>query len=218
MSDSFLSQKYNQVLIALGANLGGHKDSPIAQIDAAISEISKAGLELVAVSRYWRTPAYPPGSGPDFVNAALVAGGNLPPDAVLSQLHAIEQDAGRIRKERWGARVLDLDLLAVDGLILPDAAVVRHWMTLAPEAQRRAAPDSLILPHPRMHERAFVLAPLVEVAPDWVHPVLGQSISRLHATLPPEAFAGMAPISREIHDKSGQDGLSYAPERSKDSP
>lgn len=218
MTDNFLAAEYNHVLIALGANLGGHKDSPIAQIDSAIAKISEAGLKVDAVSRYWRTPAFPPGSGPDFVNAALSARSDLPAQEILAHLHAIEQDAGRLRKIRWGARVLDLDLLAVGDQVMPDHAAVRHWMQLSLQAQQAAAPDGMILPHPRLHERAFVLAPLVEIAPDWVHPILGESVARLHAALPPEAFDGMAPLSHEIHGASTPHDLSYAPERSKDDP
>ena len=215
---NFFAAEYNHILVALGANLGGQKDSPIAQLDGAVQEISKAGFEVEAVSRYWRTPAFPPGSGPDFVNAALRARCNFTPIQILSHLHAIEQEAGRVRRVRWGARVLDLDLLAVGDMVLPDAASFRHWMQIAPEAQQNVAPDELILPHPRLHERAFVLAPLVEIAPDWVHPVLGESIASLYAALPEGSLDGMAPISRENHGASTPHDLSYAPERSKDDP
>lgn len=216
MINSFLSGEYNQVLIALGGNLRGQKDSPVAQIDDALRQISEAGLKVDKVSQYWKTPAIPLGSGPDFVNAAICCWSQDPPVEILSHLHAIEHTAGRVRAARWGARVLDLDLLAVGQMVLPDAGVFRQWMTLPPDAHQHQAPETLILPHPRLQERAFVLAPLVEVAPDWVHPVLNKSVVDLHAALPGQAFEGMVPISREIHTGGRADGLCYPSERSKD--
>lgn len=200
-TDSFLTPNYNHVLIALGANLGGQKDSPLAQLQTAVDRISKSGLEVTSVSRFWRTPAYPPGSGPDFVNAALCARSALEPEQILDRLHSIERDAGRDRNQsqRWGARVLDLDLLAVGDIVLPDAATVAHWISLPAVAQQQLAPRELVLPHPRLQDRGFVLAPLVEIAADWEHPVLRQTVAQLHAALPDDALTGMSPIPHEFH-------------------
>nr|WP_281243827.1 2-amino-4-hydroxy-6-hydroxymethyldihydropteridine diphosphokinase [Jannaschia pohangensis] len=135
------------------------------------------------VSRLFRTPAWPPGSGPDFVNAAALVVSPMPSALFLARLHGIEARFGRVRRERWGARTLDLDLLGSGGLVRPDARVVRHWIDLPADRQIAEAPGQLILPHPRLQDRAFVLVPLAEIAPRWRHPVTGRSVAAMAATL-----------------------------------
>jgi 2-amino-4-hydroxy-6-hydroxymethyldihydropteridine diphosphokinase len=142
----------------------------------------------------WRTPAVPAGSGPDFVNAAAALDWSAEPGELLSILHGVEADFGRIRRDRWGPRTLDLDLVAVGQCVLPDLATFEAWSDLPRDRQMSEAPGHLILPHPRMHERAFVLVPLAEVAPDWCHPVLGRSVAEMAESLPTSARAGLAPM------------------------
>ncbi len=149
---------------------------------------------IVAVSRFFRTPAYPPGSGPDFVNVAALLRTALAPGPLLAALHAIEARYGRERLTRWGERTLDIDLLAVEDRILPDEATLRHWMDLAPARQRVEAPDRLILPHPRLHERAFVLIPLAEIAPGWRHPLTGRTVAEMAAALPEADKSAICPL------------------------
>jgi 2-amino-4-hydroxy-6-hydroxymethyldihydropteridine diphosphokinase len=182
------------VLIALGANLPSPAGSPRDTLEAALAALPAEGLEVRARSRWYRTSAVPAGSGPDFVNGAAMIQADLPPQGVLAVLLKVEQALGRHRGRRWAPRACDLDLIAVDGLILPDASTLARWIALTPAAQAEATPPALILPHPRLQDRGFVLRPLADVAPDWVHPLLGVSVRELLAALPPSARQGIEPV------------------------
>jgi len=173
-------------LIAFGANLSFGENLPEHTITQAVSHLSRRGIVAVQCSPLYRTPCFPAGSGPDYVNAvaqvALPAG--MDAAECLAILHDVEGTFGRKRTTRWGMRTLDIDLLAIDDMVLPDVATHTHWRGLRPEVQVVAAPDRLILPHPRLQDRAFVLVPLAAVAPDWVHPVTGASVTMMLAALP----------------------------------
>lgn len=112
---------------------------------------------------------------------------------MLRELHRIEACFGRSRADgvRWQARPLDLDLIACGDLVLPDAKTQTEWRDLPPDQQSRIAPEQLILPHPRMQDRGFVLAPLAEIAPDWRHPLTGQTVVQMLAALDPADWADM---------------------------
>lgn len=109
-------------------------------------------------------------------------------------LHDVETGFGRARTQRWGQRTLDLDLLAVDDKVLPDLKTYEVWRGLSVADQMHNAPEALILPHPRMQDRAFVLVPLAEIAPDWRHPVLELSVSEMLARLPKTDVAEVVPL------------------------
>ncbi len=142
------------------------------------------------------TPCFPKGAGPDFVNAAIACETTRPPAEVLSLLHDVEQSAGRSRRKRWEARVIDLDLLGYGDRVLPDLAGYKAWASLPLDQQMTRAPDEMILPHPRLHERAFVIVPLNDIAPDWRHPVLGVSVAEMYAALSPREIDEIRPVSQ----------------------
>lgn len=184
----------HDALIALGANLSSDLGGPAQTLAAAIARLPAVGLRVSAVSRFFETPCFPAGAGPDYVNAALQVRTELGPQAVLDALHGIEADLGRVREQRWGQRVIDLDLIAYGDRILPDLATFARWRDLPAETQRTATPVSLILPHPRLQDRAFVLVPLRDIAPDWCHPVSNDTVLDMLADLPHEDRAAVVPL------------------------
>ena len=121
----------------------------------------------------------PASDQPRYVNAVALVETRLEPAALLAALHRIEAGFGRIRKKRWEARILDLDLLAYGSL-------------LQTGQNQTSGP---ILPHPRLHERAFVLLPLAEIAPEWRHPGTGAALSDMIEALDPEARRGTVPFA-----------------------
>lgn len=184
----------SSLIICLGANLPTDIARPAETLRIAISRISRIGIAVTAVSRFYATPCFPAGAGPDYVNAAIAGRTRLTPQEVLVRLHEIESAHGRNRKTRWGQRTLDLDLAVYDDLVRPDLEGWRRWAELAPQDQQLAAPDRLILPHPRMQDRAFVLVPMCDIAPDWRHPVFGTTVARMTADLPAGDRAAVIPL------------------------
>ncbi|TCL00494.1 2-amino-4-hydroxy-6-hydroxymethyldihydropteridine diphosphokinase [Shimia isoporae] len=174
------------ILLALGGNLPSHVGVPTKTLSAALQRLNGEGIVLLRVSRFFETPCFPAGAGPDYVNAAVVVATNREPHELLSRLHEIEAEFGRERETRWGMRTLDIDLIAYGDVVLPDLDTQRSWRDLALEEQVQATPDQLILPHPRLQDRAFVLGPLMDVAAQWKHPLLGQTVAQMHAKLPAE--------------------------------
>ena len=108
----------------------------------------------------------------------------LDAEALLAALHRAEAELGRERPARWAPRVCDLDLIAMEDQVLPDRATLERWMAIDLGKAQVVAPPRLILPHPRMHERSFVLAPLADVAANWRHPVTGLTVAEMLAARP----------------------------------
>jgi len=171
-------------LVALGANLPSRAGGPADTLRAALDRLGDSGLRVAAVSRVFATRCFPQGAGPDYVSAAAVVTGAADPRTLLKSLHRVERAFGRERTQRWGRRVLDLDLLAFGDMVLPDLDTQARWRNLPLQDQMTCSPDSLVLPHPRIQDRAFVLIPLAEIAPDWTHSVLRCSVSEMADALP----------------------------------
>lgn len=173
------------VVVALGANLPFGSHAPAEILRASLAALQQAGLKITLQSAFYRTPCFPAGAGPDYVNAVVAVEDSLQRNAheLLQILHSIEYSWGRERVQRWAGRTLDLDLIAVGDSVMPDLAGWRHWHDLDPQAQQREAPGELILPHPRLQDRAFVLVPMAEILPGWQHPVTGYSVLQMLGAL-----------------------------------
>lgn len=180
--------------IGLGSNVASSWGGPAETLVEAVRRIGSDSVSVTAVSRFFGSPAYPPGSGSDYVNAAAMVETTLDPSALLARLMQIEAVLGRVRGQRWASRTADLDLLLFGQAVLPDRTTSQTWMTLSPERQMTETPAQLILPHPRLQDRGFVLIPLAEIAPAWRHPLTGRTVRQMAEDLPEAAKAGVRPI------------------------
>ena len=162
----------NKYLIALGRNIPSNHLTSLEVLKKTLLSISQFEMNVIKVSTWWESKAFPKDVGPNYVNGVVKVSSKLMPQEVLIRLKKIEMIAGRKTSKRWGNRTLDLDLLACGNMILPSRALFMEWFSLPIYLQLKKEPKQLILPHPRIQDRLFVLKPLAEVSPNWVHPVL----------------------------------------------
>ena len=151
------------ILIGLGANLPSPAGPPAVTLSSALGRLKECGITILSVSSFYQTPAWPDPSEPPFVNAVASIATRLQPAELLALLHDVEAGFGRVRGAANAPRTLDLDLLDYEGRIIA---------------------SQVVLPHPRMAGRSFVLAPLAEIAPGWQHPLTRQGAGELLAGLP----------------------------------
>ena len=148
------------IVVALGSNRDGPWGPPRAAVQRALAELDRGPIRLVAASRLLVSAPFGRLNQQAFVNAVCVIETHLPPEALMRRLHSLERAAGRRRGSRWGPRSLDLDLIDYHGLM-------------------RRPPSRLVLPHPGIAERIFVLKPVAEIAPGWRHPLRKATAAQL---------------------------------------
>lgn len=156
----------NGIFLLLGSNL----DNRLANLAAARSQLAIAGLGIKTMSAIYETLPWGKQDQPSFLNQVLAVETDLSPEALLTLALAVEDKIGRVRKERWGARIIDIDLLLYHSMVIHS--------------------PQLTVPHPRMTQRRFTLEPLCEIAPDFIHP-------ETHATI--QNLLDVCPDPLEVH-------------------
>jgi len=172
------------IILAVGGNLAGDYPSLEALLEAALSAFLCAGIRVVRRSGWWRSAAWPDPGAPAYLNGVAIVETDLSPSALLVQILAIEASFGRIRTGANAARTLDIDLIAYGRRVIDE--------------------PGLAVPHSRAHERLFVMGPLAQIAPGWVHPVLGATAAEL--ALAATVGRDAAPQSARSDVAAGQSG------------
>ena len=154
------------IIVGIGANLPSARyGNPHRSCEAALERITDCGVPIIAGSPWYESEPVPPADQPWYINRVVIVESGMTPGQLLTTLHAIESEFGRVRGAVNAARVLDIDLLDHDATVSEPGA----WP---------------VLPHPRMHQRAFVLLPLRDIRPHWRHPRTGEAIDALIAAMP----------------------------------
>jgi len=148
------------VAISLGSNLGNR----LSSLRKAILLLKKEGFNITKTSDVFETPPFGVSNQPRFLNACLLIDTETNPADLLEKLKKIENEVGRVRRFRWGPREIDLDVIFYDEKVIDG--------------------PSLKVPHPHMHERPFVLIPLKQISPQWVHPILKKTVEQMAEDLP----------------------------------
>lgn len=169
-------------VISIGSNLPSRFGSVLQTVLEAVRRLGDmGGLTLLKQSPIYRTKPWPEGSDqPDYANMAILVEVQLDAQMLLEAMQKIENAMGRSRNERWGARVIDLDLLAYEDIILPNIAL---WHQVADNEDPAAFIEEATVPHPRLHKRPFAMIPFADVYPDWIHPVLHLTATKITEAL-----------------------------------
>jgi len=150
-------------------------------LEAALCALTDEGVCVESRSRWYNSPPYPPSDQPHYINGIALVTTESPPAALLDVLHRVEKRLGRVRRTRWESRIVDLDLLAYDDQVIDSDS------------------GGLEVPHPRLHERLFVLQPLAEISGEWRHPKLRLTAPEMIVKLPEDPnIYPVGPIDREL--------------------
>jgi 2-amino-4-hydroxy-6-hydroxymethyldihydropteridine diphosphokinase len=178
------AENQDKIFIGYGTNLPLKNFSPSQALYWVVNRLSAQGLDKQKISTLWRSQAWPDPEQPPYYNAVIQVKTQFNPYKIMEVLHLIEAETGRQRDanfadKRYAPRKLDLDLISVGGLIMQGQ-------------------EGLCLPHPRAHERGFVMGPLAEIEPSWVHPLLQETAENLYkcVTIGKEAY----PLAREAFE------------------
>lgn len=177
--------------LSLGSNLPFQDKQPIDVLKAAIAALGNAGVHSIEVSGFYQTEPVPKSDQPDFINCVVTGATDLLPHDLLAVCQSIEMSYGRKRATRWGTRTLDIDIIDYDQQLYPS---VDEWHAVAVNVSAGTKMPELVLPHPFMHVRAFVLKPLCDLTPDWRHPVYRTTAVGMLLGQPQAGQAGIVPI------------------------
>ena len=170
--------KAKTAFLSLGSNLPYENISSIELLRNAVVALQAHDVQVEASSSLYETPPFPTADQPNFINAVIKVTTNFSAEELLTLCLEVERQYGRERIVRWGARTLDIDILSYDDCVFPDPET---WKQQAQNTDTRAVMPRLVLPHPRLHQRDFVLLPMMDIAPEWRHPVMFENIKILRA-------------------------------------
>ncbi len=176
----------NNYVIVLGSNLSSEFGNSAETLKKCVDEItSNPDIKSILESNWYISSSFLNAREPRYVNVGIRFSTKLQPIKLLDFTSGLENKYGRKRKERWGPRTCDIDILLCDQLILPSKLYFKKWLNLNLSDQIRLVPDELILPHPRLQERTFFLKPLNDLKPEWIHPFLKVKAKEMLDSLPP---------------------------------
>lgn len=181
-------------LIAFGANIPGPFGSPSETLKLALEEFQFENLLIQKKSEIYTSLAFPDPEKPKYLNGCVRISVNCNASDVLDRLKRIETKMGRQQSSRWDSRICDLDLLSFDDKVSPSRKTFDYWYKMPLRDQILEKPTELLLPHPRIQDRAFVLKPLLQVAAGWTHPVFNLTVRQMLNFLPKEERYSILPI------------------------
>ncbi|MFL2792847.1 MAG: 2-amino-4-hydroxy-6-hydroxymethyldihydropteridine diphosphokinase [Paracoccaceae bacterium] len=175
----------NNYIIVLGSNLSSEFGSSTEILKKCVGELkSFQAIQSLLESKWYISSSFVDKSEPRYVNVGIRFCTNLKPKELLNFTSDLEIKYGRKRQRRWEPRTCDIDILLCDQFILPSKLYFEKWLKLDFFEQKELSPDELILPHPRLQERAFFLKPLNDLQPDWTHPFLEMKAKEMLDSLP----------------------------------